>query len=515
MQNLRAAIAAALMFACGAGLSILGVAFIAASPASAAWDKPWKAEDRALVIDAYEFNPIDWQELTSDKRIVGFINKASDGMPPEWNCRGKSGDAELLCKNRWWKYSVTKELYMTRRAMAKALGLEWGAYHLARPGNPREQADHFIDFAEPEADDLIAIDIEDNNDEWMSLADAEIFANQIFIRTGRYPVLYTNGSTAKYISDHKATYTLLSRLPLWYARYREDITGLFPETTWPSYALWQFSSMHNCSERSCPYRVKGAKTDIDVNVSPLDVAGLKAAWPFDELITPLETPAEPSLVARLGAKAGEVVASIAGGLALLAETKAQRSVAPAAADIASADKQKTIIASNYAPADDEPSRLDPLAMITATALAERRESAARDALDAATKGAVGAKGSADTQIGKHAPVVTATLGVFESLKGDMASVATMADRTKKATEGAQPDLALPLFGRAEKSRFREMLKASEDRIPSDSVLADGSGFGSQEAGGRGPRLTSRLSGIAQRGPASVTNRIASAFQATR
>ena len=38
---------------------------------------------------------------------------------------------------------------MTRRQMAKMKGLLWGAYHLGRPGNPREQADHFVDFAEP------------------------------------------------------------------------------------------------------------------------------------------------------------------------------------------------------------------------------------------------------------------------------------------------------------------------------------------------------------------------------
>ena len=32
------------------------------------------------MIDAYEYNPIDWQKLVTDKRIVGFINKASDGL---------------------------------------------------------------------------------------------------------------------------------------------------------------------------------------------------------------------------------------------------------------------------------------------------------------------------------------------------------------------------------------------------------------------------------------------------
>ncbi|KAA0972456.1 hypothetical protein FPY71_05030 [Aureimonas fodinaquatilis] len=292
MQSPAAALKAATRWitALAAG-AVIGLS----SPAMALWNEPWKNADRALVIDAYEFNPIDWLELTSDKRIAGFINKASDGMPPAWSCRGLTGDDENLCKNRWWKYSVTKELYQTRRTMAKQLGLKWGAYHLGRPGNPREQADHFLEFAEPSDDELIAIDIEDNTSEWMSLADAEIFADQIKIRTGRYPVLYTNGSTAAYVDKNRETYPLLSRLPLWYARYRDDITGLFPQDSWPSYALWQFSSMHNCNDRSCPYRVNGAKTDIDVNVSPLSVAELKKAWPFGEL-TQRKNETEPTLM---------------------------------------------------------------------------------------------------------------------------------------------------------------------------------------------------------------------------
>lgn len=306
MTNFRAAVTAALTLAC----VVLAASLAVTNAAKADWSAPWKSEDKALVVDAYEFNPIDWSALTADKRIAGFISKASDGLPPEWNCSGLSGDEENLCKNRWWKYSVTKELYLTRRQMAKMKGLEWGAYHLGRPGNPREQADHFVDFAEPEADDLIALDIEDRSDEWMSLSDAEVFANQIKIRLGRYPVLYTNGSTAKYISQHAADYPLLSRLPLWYARYREDITDKFPTETWPTYALWQFSSMHNCDSHSCPYRVKGAKSDIDVNVSTMDVAGLKAAWPFDKLInTPAKADDPAMLVASISDDTRKAIAS--------------------------------------------------------------------------------------------------------------------------------------------------------------------------------------------------------------
>ncbi|MDY8109651.1 glycoside hydrolase family 25 protein [Fulvimarina sp. 2208YS6-2-32] len=327
----------------------LGLFGFAAQPAMADWKTPWKDDDRAIVIDAYEFNPIDWEKMASDKRIAAFINKGSDGMPPEYRCGSKQDDAWKLCKNRWWKYSVTKELFMTRKQIAKSKGMLWGAYHLGRPGNPRAQADHFINFAEPDEDDLIALDIEDIGPEWMSLEDAEIFSDQIKIRTGRYPVLYTNGNTAKHISDNRADYPLLSRLPLWYARYTGDITGKFPEETWPSYALWQFSSMHNCNARSCPYRVDGTKYDIDVNVSNLDVAGLKAAWPFDEL-HPLPDPlSDPSmLMAGIDAETRSAVSKL--------ELDADRT-----------DETESGMLAAYGPMGDRPKRIDPLKLLNTVA----------------------------------------------------------------------------------------------------------------------------------------------------
>ena len=367
MTNFRAAVTAALTLVC----VVLAGSLAMTNVAKADWNAPWKSDDKALVVDAYEFNPIDWTALTSDKRIAGFISKASDGLAPEWNCSGLSGDEEKLCKNRWWKYSVTKELYLTRRQMAKMKGLEWGAYHLGRPGNPREQADHFVDFAEPESDDLIALDIEDRNDDWMSLSDAEIFANQIKIRLGRYPVLYTNGSTAKFISQHSSDYPLLSRLPLWYARYREDITGKFPEETWATYALWQFSSMHNCDSRSCPYRVEGTKSDIDVNVSTMDVAGLKAAWPFDKLIEVPDKTDPAMLVASISDDTKKAVASAARVGQDGDAEDADRKVAPT--DEAATPVAGTLAAA-YGPSGNA-HVVDPLKLLTAVARKEKAEAA--------------------------------------------------------------------------------------------------------------------------------------------
>lgn len=284
-------------------------ATMALSTAASASDfsEPWKDADRALVIDAYEYNSINWAQLATDKRIVGFINKASDGLPPPYFCLGD--DIEVrLCKALWKRHAVTRELFQTRRVVAKALGLKWGAYHLARPGNPVEQANNFLDFADPAPDDLLALDIEGTDTtQFMSLDDAETFVRQVHRRIGRFPVLYANGKTARYIADNSYKYGLLSRLPLWYARYQPDIDIHFPVGNWQRYALWQFSAQANCGRSRCPYRVAGTPDDIDVNVAPGDAATLRQQWPFGGLI---DVPADylasvPVPVSREAALAGK------------------------------------------------------------------------------------------------------------------------------------------------------------------------------------------------------------------
>lgn len=269
-------------------------ALLAATEIQARDMAPWALPDHAIVIDAYEMNIIDWEKMVGDKKIGGFISKASDGLPESFDCKGAHrGDTVGHCKTMWRKYAVSRELYQTRRLIARSQGLLWGAYHLARPGNPIDQANHFLEYAEPRADELMVLDIEGiDAEKYMSLEDAAIFAGHIKARTGRYPMLYTNHATAKHIAAHRADHRLLSRLPLWYARYKPGIRNVFPMGNWDGYALWQFSSGSNCGKRRCPYRVPGTLNDIDVNVAPSDAKTLKTVWARGELLPekPLDEP---------------------------------------------------------------------------------------------------------------------------------------------------------------------------------------------------------------------------------
>jgi len=273
IHNLQALLLAFLL----ASLSVLPIA----NTASASdFLEPWRDREKALVLDAYELNAIDWLTVVKNKRIAGFIGKASDGLSAEY-CASRV----TLCGAKWRKYSVTKELYHTRRALVKTLGLKWGAYHLGRSGNPEQQALHFLQFAKPEPDEVIVLDIESlDSSKFMSLKDAERFARYINRKIDRYPMLYTNHQTASFIAANRHEYPLLSRLKLWYARYKGDIRDVFPMGNWDSYALWQFAYGGNCTKKSCPYRVKGTPRDIDVNVSTLTVKELREQWPFDGLL---------------------------------------------------------------------------------------------------------------------------------------------------------------------------------------------------------------------------------------
>ena len=259
---------------------------LAASAQANEFLEPWKDKSKAIVIDAYEFNPINWFQMLEDKRIAGFIAKASDGLPPKYGCKGDEESYEFrYCRVAWRKYSVAKELYQTRRMIAKNAGLKWGGYHLGRPGNPIKQADHFIEFADPAPDEMIVIDVEDvNNKAFISLEDAEIFAKRIHQRLGRYPVLYTNHQTMKWIALKRDSLPILSRLKVWYARYKGDIRGVFPTGNWYRYLIWQFASGDNCTKKSCPYRVAGTQRNIDVNVMNMSVNEVRQRWPFDGLV---------------------------------------------------------------------------------------------------------------------------------------------------------------------------------------------------------------------------------------
>ncbi|MDP9606342.1 glycoside hydrolase family 25 protein [Variovorax sp. NFACC27] len=218
------------------------------------FDRPWREESTALVIDPYADNPIVWDKLQTEKRVVAIIHKSTIGTS---RIDGK---------------------YFARKAEAKQRGYLWGSYHWGLAGDPERQAEHYINTVKPGPDELIALDLEDATSHTLMNADEALrFIRRVKQLTGRYPVLYTNHASAKLISS-KFKSTEFAQTPLWYARFKASVTD-FPKGVWPTYALWQFSS-----EILPQFPVKGTKSDMDVNVYNGTIEELKARWPLTKAV---------------------------------------------------------------------------------------------------------------------------------------------------------------------------------------------------------------------------------------
>jgi lysozyme len=237
----------------------LPVLFIVVTSAqSPEFDQPWKNPNIALAIDPFEGNEIDWKLLATDKRVVAIIHRATIG-------------------NR------VDRKYHERKLEAKKRGYKWGAYHLGKPGDPIKQADFFLETVKPEADDLLALDLESTDaTKHMSFDEARIFIKRIKEKTGRYPFIYANNVVTKAISERYGVDDVFAKTPLWYARFKAKVDD-FPKGTWDSYKLWQFSSEINCSRdnrSACLYTVPGTAYDMDVNVFNGTIEELRKKWPF-------------------------------------------------------------------------------------------------------------------------------------------------------------------------------------------------------------------------------------------
>jgi lysozyme len=260
-----------------ATLVLLGTA-AGQSTTSSEFNEPWKNPTRALVIDPFGPNRLDFDQLAKEPRVGAIIHKASD------------------CVIRKRKRLLRKDSqYLDRRDEARRRGYLWGSYHLGGPRNPIEQADFYLSYANPADDEVMALDIEDISPSFMSLADAEIFIKRIKEKKGRYPLLYITHKVRAAIERAYGPDSVFARTPLWYARYLTDIQPFFPAKLWTTYALWQFQSEINCCTKTKPRRcpvapplksctmpqpIPGTDYDMDVNVFYGTIDELKSRWPF-------------------------------------------------------------------------------------------------------------------------------------------------------------------------------------------------------------------------------------------
>jgi lysozyme len=239
--------------------ALLVLCSLTAFAQSTDFTEPWKNPRIALAIDPYERNEINWDLLAKDTRVMAIIHRATIGDRAD-------------------------RKYAERRDEAKKRGYKWGAYHFGRPGDPIKQADFFLETVKPGKDDLIALDLESTDAKDMSLDEARAFIKRIHEKTGRYPLIYANNDVTKAVSEQYGADDVFAKTHLWYARFKRNVTD-FPQGTWKTYTIWQFSSEQNCSpanRSACLYTVPGTEYDMDVDVYNGTIEELKSKWPFDK-----------------------------------------------------------------------------------------------------------------------------------------------------------------------------------------------------------------------------------------
>ncbi len=210
--------------------------------AASEFNRAWELENSTIVIDAYQGNPINWDKMGTDRKVVGVIHRATDGTRVD-----------------------TK--YRSRNEIALDRGYLWGAYHLGRPGNTIRQADIFLDVVGDHPETLLILDLEaTSSSSMMDIDEAVVFMNYIYEQTGKVMVVYANHTVTKELNQKLADNRLFQEAELWYARFRPEIPN-FPVGIWNEYFLWQFSSEINCNRTGrCLYNVPGTLFDMDVNV---------------------------------------------------------------------------------------------------------------------------------------------------------------------------------------------------------------------------------------------------------
>jgi GH25 family lysozyme M1 (1,4-beta-N-acetylmuramidase) len=141
--------------------------------------------------------------------------------------------------------------YSTRRTGAGQNGIEWGAYHFARPdtasGDAVAEADHFVDTALPSSGDIIpALDLEVTGGlsttalrTWVSA-----WMGRVTTRVGVRPMIYTSPNFWKtYMGDTTAFADQGYRI-LWIAHWTSNSQPTVPAANWGGYGwtFWQWTS---------------------------------------------------------------------------------------------------------------------------------------------------------------------------------------------------------------------------------------------------------------------------------
>lgn len=201
------------------------------------------------LIDLSHHNVVlDWERVRS-AGIAAVIHKATEGA------------------------TFRDRLYRERREAARAAGLRFGSYHFTSGAPVDAQVENYLAHADPRDDELICLDWEESfSGRTMTLGEAERFVELVLEATGRAPMLYGGRLLRETLAGVESS--ILSRCPLWYARFAPEPVGV--PALWDRWTFWQYTDGQNGPE---PHEVDGIGP-CDRDLFNGSEAEFFARWPF-------------------------------------------------------------------------------------------------------------------------------------------------------------------------------------------------------------------------------------------
>lgn len=185
--------------------------------------------------------------------------KWSDGI--DFAAMKRSGRCDYLFAKATEGLDYADPSYGGWRSGAKGVGMLFGSFHFARPGDPVAQADYYLSAAQPVAGELVCLDLEDT-----AIPDAgnfgAAFCQRVKAETGAWPLLYTYPA---FLATRDLSPIQRLGVPLWFADYTDPINSIKP---WDSYVIRQFTSTGSLP--GLPAK------NVDLNSSPLTIDQLRA-----------------------------------------------------------------------------------------------------------------------------------------------------------------------------------------------------------------------------------------------
>lgn len=202
------------------------------------------------VVDISHHNTVIDLKATAAAGVWGVIHKASQGR------------------------SYRDPDYTSRRALAKAACLLWGAYHFNTGDPVKDQVENFLSAAKPDDQTLMVLDFEDNRLSNMTIEQAADFLVEIPKRLGRPAAIYSGNRLKELLPGAtQSARDLICRHRLWLCQYG-------PRAVLPAgfdhYWLWQYTGDGIGPQ---PHSIAGIKgTGIDLNAFDGTREQLAAGW---------------------------------------------------------------------------------------------------------------------------------------------------------------------------------------------------------------------------------------------